>query len=424
MAYKVNKVSPSALSATEFCPRFRPNGEENEAAAEGTLLHEFMENLVQRPRSGWTEWVRKQDVNAEYRELLERAASILLEFVTEDLPCVTDKVIKPRYRKGKILNQQLKPGLYPECEIETAPGRHGYIDLLVVPEPGRAIIVDHKFVRAEGHDYELQLGAYAVNLHRLVPSVTQFECRIIAPRLYGEPEEHFWTADDLKDIEARIASIEERADRSANDPSIPGCPGDQCEYCHWSGTCPYQAKVIVDAAPAVVEIPEVLDAIDSPVAVPTLAELVDPATPELRAKRRSLIKPLETAIKEWKRSDREFFEDHVGEADLLPGFKATWAASPSHLNDAQMPRIRTALMESLGIGIEQIVDMSPVDKGLVLEYMTKIPEAGGLGMTQKDAKKRLEEILNPFMVRSEEKVLRISACGKRKASAPKAIDVF
>ena len=32
MAYKVPVVSPSALAATEQCPRFRPDGEENDAA--------------------------------------------------------------------------------------------------------------------------------------------------------------------------------------------------------------------------------------------------------------------------------------------------------------------------------------------------------------------------------------------------------
>lgn len=406
MAYKIQKVSPSALAATERCPRFRPDGEDNAAASEGTLLHEYMEHMAIQPRSTWPEWIRSLDVGAEHRELLERAASLLMPLVDEGLRTYTDKVLKPRYRKGRRVNQRLRPGIYPECEIETAPGRHGYIDLLVVPTEGTAMIVDHKFVRAEGHDYTLQLAAYAVGLKRLVPSIEVFDCRIVAPRLYGEPETHLWTAGDLEALERRIASIERRADDSANDPSIPGVPCESCEYCHWSGRCPYQAAAVTDVA-----------ALTDGVARLTADQLTDPATPEIRALRRSYIKPLEAAIKKWKDQDREFMEDHRSEPDILPGFRATWAKSPAHLDKSRASEIRAVLV---GRGFPpDVVDRCFVpDRARIVEMYAGPPERGGFGLSDKEARVEVDRDLSPYMRQSEERTLRISPCA-RGASRPR-----
>jgi hypothetical protein len=399
MAYKINKVSPSALAATEECPRYRPNGEDNVAATEGTILHELMENLVQQPKDQWAEWTRTLDVSVEYRELAERAASMLTPLVDDGLPVVADKVIKPRYRKGRLLNQRLAPGLYPECEIETAPGRHGYIDLLIVTHEGTAIIVDWKFVRQEGHDYTLQLGAYAVNLHRLVPTLEVFDCRILAPRLYGEPEAHLWTAADLEGIASRIASIEKRADDSANDPSIPGTPCQSCEYCHWSGRCPYQAQAVTT----------VTSAEEGSAVLPrlTTAQLMDPPTPEVRAMRRAFIKPLEAAIKKWKDQDREFMADHVSEPDILPGFRATWAKSPAYVDKSKATEIRSVLV-GRGLSLDLVDRCFVPDRAKIVEAYAEPPERGGFGMSEKEARTEADRDLNPFMRQSEEKVLRIS----------------
>lgn len=411
MAYKVNKISPSALSATEECPRFRPNGEDNVAATEGTILHELMENLVQQPKASWNEWIRTLDIGIEFRELLERGASMLLPLVDDGMSIFTDKIIKPRYRKGKLLNQRIAPGLYPECEIETAPGRHGYIDLLIVTHEGTAVIVDYKFVRMEGHDYTLQLGAYAVSLKRLVPSLELFDCRIIAPRLYGEPETHMWTSADLEGISQRISGIERRADDSANNPSIPGYPGQQCEYCHWSGRCPYQAQAVT-AVTVAEEESSVLPRI-------TADELMNPSTPEIRAKRRAFIKPLEAAIKKWKDQDKAFMADHTSEPDILPGFKATWANSPSYVDKSKAMEIRAVLV-GRGLSLDLVDRCFVPDRAKIVEAYAEPPEHGGFGMSEKTARTEVDKDLNPFMRQSGEKVLRISPVSMGgRASAPR-----
>ena len=75
--YKVQKVSPSALAATEMCPRFRPDGKENDAAVDGTLMHEFAEQLVQVPRDQWDGWIATRDASPDMKGMLEEIAATL-----------------------------------------------------------------------------------------------------------------------------------------------------------------------------------------------------------------------------------------------------------------------------------------------------------------------------------------------------------
>ena len=164
MAYKIPVVSPSALAATEQCPRFRPDGEENDAALEGTMLHECLEQLVAQPPGTWMEWIATRELSAEHKGLLEEAAEQLQTIMEPGMQVFTEKKLKPRYRQGKRINQRLRPGAYPELEIETAPGRHGYIDLLLVLSSGIYVVIDYKFERqAKVHD--LQLAKYCARVH-------------------------------------------------------------------------------------------------------------------------------------------------------------------------------------------------------------------------------------------------------------------
>ena len=197
MAYKIPVVSPSALAATEQCPRFRPDGEENDAALEGTMLHECLEQLVAQPPGTWMEWIATRELSAEHKGLLEEAAEQLQTIMEPGMQVFTEKKLKPRYRQGKRINQRLRPGAYPELEIETAPGRHGYIDLLLVLSSGIYVVIDYKFERqAKVHD--LQLAKYCARVQELVPSAEHFEARIISPRLQDEEiEKYMWTRADL-----------------------------------------------------------------------------------------------------------------------------------------------------------------------------------------------------------------------------------
>lgn len=415
MAYKVPKVSPSALQATEVCPRFRSSGESSSVAAAGTVFHAQLETLMQQPRETWAEWIRTQDVGIEQRELMEAAAEAVTDFVLPGMQVFVDRRLK--MRNGKPRKSKLPVGLYPELEIETGPGRHGYIDLLVVSADGVAHIVDWKSDYVE-HDHELQLAAYAVNLKRLVPAFESFDCRIVAPRLKGDPEQHYWTTPDLDALRERIETIERRADDAMWDPAIRSCPGEYCQYCHACGRCPAQSQNALEAVPADIE---------PPLRKPEMRVLMDPQTPEERGYRRQFIKPLEAAIKAWKKQDEEFFEEFGHDnPTIVPGFKATWVNKPSFLDKSPeaQPRIRNVLMAQLGLSDLEVMDCSPVSKPALIELLTRIPEKGGKGMREKDAKKAVEEALGPFMRKSDGMTLRVLQVGARTKEAPAAIDVF
>lgn len=409
MSYRVPKISPSALQATDTCPRFRPNGETSAVAAAGTLFHEAMEKLMSVPKAEWSQYIRRQDVSAEQRELMEKAAESVVDLVADGAQVYADQRL--RMRGGKPRKSPLRPGLYPELEIETGPGRHGYIDLLVADADGVLHVVDWKSDFIE-HDHELQLAAYAVNLRRLCPAHKTFDCLIVAPRLGADNERHLWTDADLDALEARIALIEKRADDAMWDDGIRSCPGEYCQYCHANGICRAQAQSAVEAVP--------IDA-EPPIRKPTLQCLMNPATPEERGHRRQFIKPIEAAIAAWKKQDAEYFEE-FGRQDpyCVPGFKAAWSKKPSHLDKSPeaQPRIRNVLMGELGMTELELADCSPVDKKMLVEYMTKPTESGGRGMTEKEAKKIVESALGPFMIRGDGETLRVVAVGAKTKELP------
>ncbi len=395
MAYKVNKISPSALAATELCPRFKPDGAEaNDAAQEGILIHERLEAMVlEAAPDDWDSWLAKQDLSADHKGLIEVAIDELRKVLEPGLPAKGDFVIKQRYRKGKPIENHLKPGLYPECEIETAPGRHGYIDLLIILPGNLAIIVDYKMVRNE-HDYTLQLAAYCTNLKRLVPELNYFEARIIAPRLYGDQEVHRWEAKDLGALEERIARIEQRADDSANNPSIAGCPSDACQYCHWAGHCQYQSEGAVQ----VYEKFNLTNQLTGPGAVYE-GELLTPdtfrapSTPAQRGLRRAICSFLEKIVKNCKDDDKDWNAQTYNHPVAIPGWKIGWCKGRATLDKTRMSEIRNRLMIEFGMDLEEIFNVSTVDMTLLKDLLTT-----NMGVTDKDASSRIAKTLDGCMI--------------------------
>ena len=357
MAYRVSKVSPSSLAATETCPRFRPDGKENDAAAEGTLLHACLEEMVSVPQGQWPSWIATRELSAEHKGLLEEAANQLQSILMgwTDYTVYTDFRLK--MRNGKPRKAKLRPGLYPECEIVRGQWRHGYIDLMIVKPDGFVIIIDYKMVRVM-HDYELQLGAYACDVNRICPSHEEFECRIVAPRLKDDAiESHLWDADSLKAIADRLSLIAARADQSANDDSILGCPGDYCQYCHWAGKCKYQAQTALQVA----------DRMD------VIAAMMEGTAYEG-----------EPLTRETWTSENKGVE--------VPGWKIGWRSGRASLDKSRMPEIRDAIMSKLGLSEDDVDMVSVVDLSLLKELLVT-----NLGYSEKLATQKVQEALDSLM---------------------------
>ena len=398
MAYRIPKVSPSALAATELCPRYRSNGEENDAALEGTLLHKCLEDMVDQPIDMWESWITAQEVSVEHKGLLEEAAA-QVRGILAGTPLPVFKDYRLRLRAGKPRKTPLKAGLYPECEVERGQGRHGYIDLMIVMPDGFIVVVDYKMVRDPSHDYTLQLGAYASDIHRLCPAHELFECRIVAPRLKNDAiDVHRWGLEDLKFIEERIANIEKRADDAICDNTILGHPSDACQYCRWAGSCPYQAGATLEVAKVTGIISKVMIP-DGPYAGEklTVQTFTAPSSPKQRGLRRACIKFLKSAAKEWEENDKKWAaetrDQQTGQRLVeVPGWSIGWNKGKSTLDRSREPEIHQAIMSSFNMPIEQLFSLCEVQVDKLVEDVVR-----NEGLTDKAAKEKVNRILDPFM---------------------------
>ena len=410
MAYKIQKVSPSALAATEMCPRFRPDGKENSAAVDGTLMHEYAEQMVSIPRSQWDGWIATREASPDMKGMLEEIASSLRAIIVEDLPVYSD--FRMRMRGGRPRKSPLKPGLYPECEVERGGGRHGYIDLMIVTPEGLVYIVDYKSNRVE-KDFSLQLAAYACEVNRLCPAHGSFVCQIVAPRLEDEAQLRMELGpDDLVTWAQRIERIEMTADQSANDDSIAGVPCDACQYCHWNGFCKYQSMATQAVAEAVDEDQvTVTPKTGKTTIVQSLANLVgpggpyagepvtsqtflNPATPKQRGLRRACMKFLETFIKAAKEDDATWAAQFPPErqATLVPGFSISTVKGRSSVDASRTADIREAIMLRFRLTLEDVFEISSVDLNLLGETLVRD------GFSKKKADEEIKRCLEPFMV--------------------------
>ena len=388
MAYKIQKISPSWLAAAELCPRARPDGEDSQASVDGTIAHDHMHTMVATiPRDQWESWVEtREDVSPYLKGQMQVIVARLREFIIEDLPVFDGFVLK--MRNGKPRKTPLKPGLYPECQIDRGQGRHGYIDLMIVTTEGLVYIVDYKFVRI-AKDFGLQLAAYASDVHRLCPAHERFICQIIAPNLDEEENTRLdLDLETLAKFEERIARIEELADRSANDPSVAGNPGPQCEHCHWKGSCPYQCSAALTVAESTTtDLVKVSDKKGKVTVTQALANLIgpdgpyagetvdattftNPATPAQRGLRRACMKFLEVLIEQAKKDDASYLSEFPEDAckDMIPGFSISFrngrSSTKGHEGD-----VRNAVMEAFGLSIEDVFECSTVDKDTLVEFV-------------------------------------------------------
>lgn len=394
--YKIRRVSPSSLAATEKCPRFRPDGKDNAASLDGTAFHEAMEKLMPLPVDTWEREVASMtDLTPDLRGLVLSAVEAVrpIAFPPEALAAPEKYKVylnaRLRMRGGKPRVSKLAPGVYPEVEIDRGDGAHGYIDLMVVTLEGLVYIIDYKSNRVS-KDFRLQLAAYACDVNRLCPAHDAFVCVVIAPRLGDEDQLQMELGlSDLEAYRRRIGEIELRADWSANDSSIFGCPGEQCQFCRYNGKCMYQAA---DAA-AVVDY------------VPTAARLVSrgvyegervtpdtfrsPATPKQRGLRRALLKNLEAMIEAMKDGDREWVRLNPGTE--VPGWKVSFAAGRSSVDKSKMGDVRKALMSRFGLSPEEVLEVSVVDTSLLEADLNR-----KCGYTKKAAAEEVKRCLAPF----------------------------
>ena len=411
MSYKIPRISPSALAATERCPGFRPDGEDTQAATDGTMFHDEMRLMVETvPRSQWRNWVAtRTDAGPQIMGLMEQAEAALETVVLEDLKVYAN--VRLRMRGGKPRKAPLKPGLYPELELERGQGRHGYVDLLVVTPEGLVYIIDYKSNRV-GKDFSWQLGAYAVDVNSLCEAHRDFICMIVAPRLDDEEQLRMRIGEkELATLRERIGRIERRADDFGTNDETVGVPGDHCEHCHRKGTCKWHAAATGAVSAAVTEdYVRTSEKKGKVTVVPSLASLVgpggayegqavtaetftNPRTVEQRGLRRACLKFLEVMIDAAKKDDSRWAAQYTDAQlrDLVPGFSVSRRNGRGSFDQSKVPEVRGEIMAKFSMSVEDVFGVSVPDKDMLVKSLVEVN-----GFTKKRAEEEVKRVFEPF----------------------------
>lgn len=362
-------ISPSRLAYAEKCPRFTPSDLPSTAAEAGTRYHDVMEHLVTLPVDEWDAHIAALRVAPDTRGLCEASADRIRGFFGLGLPVVPRKeiMISP---DGPT---PCDPGIYPECTVETWPGKKGRIDLLVVPAVGTGFICDYKSSRNEA-DFELQLGGYAVALRRLCGPWAQLTGTIIAPRL-DELEDYVWDDDAVVAMSERISRIEELADN----PFTAGHCGGHCAYCKWCGQCPFQARDLQALAP-----------VESGAAELAVRVLYSPSTPEERSRRRDFLSWCEAFVKAAKDDDKAYF--NADPDATLPGYKIVRSRGRRTLDKTRCGELYARLKSELALDDTTLLSASTPNREALVEVLSL-----SLGVPKAEAARDYDRVADEFM---------------------------
>lgn len=387
---------PSSLPHLWQCARFvsRPDNREkkdsiDEAADEGTMLHAKMEALADVPLAGWDAAIEKDpDLSPHQVTLVKEAADQVRDLFAMGLKPVTKKSLGLTEALGADGFRHTLPQAASDCDmrvfaevgVDPVVCKPGTADLAAV-FGNRAVLVDYKTVYVV-RDHDLQMKAYVVGLFEALPAVNFVEVRIVTPRLRDAHEPvTYIRARDFEDLRSELSELVERA----LDEFTPGCPGEACAFCKGNGRCPYQWSSLRD-------VPVEEAALSVPDAWKPLLAV---ATPDLRGRRRRLVKWLEAFVDAAKEDDKAWARDNPDAA--LPGFVKSVSIGRPSLDRDRLPEVNRALMSAFGIGEKAYIEYVIPDKERLAEYVGLMH-----GVSAEQAKRDIATALAPYVKRGED----------------------
>jgi hypothetical protein len=249
------KRSPSTLKNREQCPGFEPHKRESAAAAEGHVLHRYMELWAKD--IAWSNTKEEADEMSiiEGRFTSEQGETVakLKSWLSPQIKVVDQHDHVYLERKLDLRKLDL-----PGCDFGTA-------DVLIIKSDDTAILIDYKFGKVEVDDPEenVQFHAYALAVFDEHPNVKSIHVVSLQPRLdvVGETD---ITPVDKPRLLLRLKTIVERCEtlgqieiledavltgilsvREEGDPfEIPPFNPQfgLCNYCAHVGECPAVAQ--------------------------------------------------------------------------------------------------------------------------------------------------------------------------------------
>lgn len=380
----IQKPRPSALPHLEACPRWvgrpdRPDEEKDamdEAADEGTLVHAKMEHLARVPQDQWEATIEADpDLSPDLRQVVKECAEQVRDLFVFGLPVTTKENSGLGLGPGDRYElTRAEDGIYCECGVDSGVASPGTADLVLL-QGNRAVLVDYKTNRVlRAHD--LQQTAYVLGVFKVAPQVDSVENRIVAPRLGVEAHPPVtYTRDQIPELQKTVEDIVAKS----QDPFEPGAPGTQCAFCAGNGRCPWQAAALrdipVDAAALV--------------ASDTWREVLIPETPEVRGRRRELIKWLGGFVQAVKDDDKQWAIDNPDVE--LPGWTKTVSLGRASLDTTRLGEVNAALSLTFGIGYDTLVSFLKPDKVKLIEFISMMR-----GTSVDEAKREVAKVMAPF----------------------------
>jgi hypothetical protein len=358
------KMSPSRLDRVAACPRFVFDDRETKAMDSvqesldaGINFHTIMENIGKDPDNATA------------------LIAAIPDFTTRrDAEWAWGQVRGILDAGGQILGVEVEA-------LETAVCRRGFMDLFI-EVPDGYVVVDWKLVRQIG-EHDLQLKAYAIGRFENHGSAKHVRVMAISPAIQHVSDVTY-TRDQLPEMKADIIALMDKVEN----PFTPPVPGPVCTSCKWSGRCPAQCKELVP--------------VSQEVSLPVVyADLLNPSTPNGRARRRYFLDWIVKAVENVKDDDLAWVK-----AGNEP---------PAGYKLVCMPGRTTIPSESVPQVIDQLVASGyPIDTvhGACSISLTKLAAALApvLGGDEKDMKKQLEKQIAAFTAtgQASESLRRVS----------------
>lgn len=348
------KVSPSRLDRLATCSKFVFDDRETksqearqEAMDAGTRFHELMEEIAKHENPTLR-------IN-EIPDFLDRKCAEYAWAQVAGILAAGASIVG--------VEMQLP---------ESSTCRRGFADL-VLRYGNTLVIVDWKLTRAQG-EHAMQMRAYAIAALEADPEIDLVRAVIVAPAVPHTEEMEF----RREDLDAQRKIVLDLMELVQN-PFAPANPGDACPGCLWAGRCPAQARELV---PVSVEAA-------MPVA---LSEMLNPATPEGRARRRYFCDWLASAVDGIKADDLEYVK--AGN-EPPPGYKLITKAGRSSIPAESVPAAIDKLAAA-GYSIDTIHAACTL-------YTSKLAKAVApvLGEKEEEVRKQLDALVAEFQINGE-----------------------
>jgi hypothetical protein len=371
---KHHKFGPSRMGYLDECAAFTSKPGTNEAAEEGTFLHDVMEKML------------KEVVKGRAKTTLEQMSG----WVAKSYELTDDQIAYLRFccKKLDLFIAKRPTKIHTEIDVRVKhpDGKelnHGFLDVLF--EFGKTgILIDFKFgaVPVAHARVNLQMKNYTLGGLQHFKHLERIGVIIIQPKL-NSITEHMFARAEAPQIYEQLKGVIDRAEFVQRNPAKAQQfmkPGKYCEYCALSGSCAVLANHRGMAVSKYTGMP-----------LPPSFKGLELTTPEDLALARYWVDIIETGLGEVKQRAREVAEANGGSISCtLPNgevivYEMQERSADRSLGDAR--QVADALKEIctydeiLGAAELAITKLEPIVKNAAVQMAA----ANGIKLTKKAA---------------------------------------